>query len=54
MAKTALKVAHGHDRAQTKRLLAGNGQTLLPMPELLEGAQASIDEWVLETVVALV
>ena len=49
-----MKVAHGNDRAQTKRLLAGSGQALLPMPELLEGAQASIDEWVPETVVALV
>ena len=54
MAKTALKVVHRNDRAQIKRLLAGSGQTLLPMPELLEGAQASIDELMHGTAVALV
>ena len=42
------------NRAQIKRLLAGSGQTLLPMPELLEGAQASIDELMHGTAVALV
>lgn len=42
MAKTALKVAHRNDRPQMRRLLAS--QALLPMLDLLEGAQASIDE----------
>lgn len=53
-AKTALKVVHHNDRAQIKRVLAGSGQALLPMLELLEGAQASIDELMHETAVALV
>ena len=53
-AKTALKVVHRSDRAQIKRVLAGSGQALLPMLELLEGAQASIDELMHETAVALV
>jgi putative transposase len=52
--KTALKVVHRNDRAQIKRVLAGSGQALLPMLELLEGAQASIDELMHETAVALV
>ena len=52
-AKTALKVVHRNDRAQTKRVLAGSGQALLPMLERLEGAQASIDELIHETAVAL-
>ena len=54
MTKTALKVVHRNDRAQIKRLLTGSGQALLPMPELLEGAQASIDELMHGTAVALV
>jgi transposase-like protein len=45
---------HRNDRAQIKRVLAGSGQALLPMLELLEGAQASIDELMHETAVALV
>lgn len=53
-AKTALKVVHRNDRAQIKRVLASSGQALLPMLELLEGAQASIDELMHETAVALV
>ena len=53
-AKTALKVVHRNDRAQIKRVLAGSGQALLPMLELLEGAKASIDELMHETAVALV
>ena len=53
-AKTALKVVHRNDREQIKRVLAGSGQALLPMLELLEGAQASIDELMHETAVALV
>jgi putative transposase len=52
--KTALKVVHRNDRAQIKRALAGSGQALLPMLELLEGAQASIDELMHETAVAVV
>jgi len=39
--KTALKVVHRNDRAQIKRVLAGSGQALLPILELIEGAQAS-------------
>jgi putative transposase len=53
-AKTALRVVHRNDRAQIKRVLADSGQALLPMLELLEGAQASIDELMHETAVALV
>jgi transposase-like protein len=49
-----LKVVHRNDRAQIKRVLAGSGQALLPMLELLEGAQASIDELMHDTAVALV
>jgi transposase-like protein len=49
-----LKVVHRNDRAQIKRVLASSGQALLPMLELLEGAQASIDELMHETAVALV
>ena len=52
--KPALKVVHRNDRAQIKRVLAGSGQALLPMLELIEGAQASIDELMHETAVALV
>ena len=52
--KTALRVVHRNDRAQIKRVLAGSGQALLPMLELIEGAQASIDELMHETAVALV
>ena len=52
--KKALRVVHRNDRAQIKRVLAGSGQALLPMLELLEGAQASIDELMHETAVAVV
>ena len=52
--KTALKVVHRNDRAQIKRVLAGSGQALLPMLELLEGAQASIDELMHDTATALI
>jgi hypothetical protein len=52
--KTALRVVHRNDRAQIKRVLAGSGRTLLPMLELLGGAQASIDELMHDTAVALV
>lgn len=51
--KTALRVVHRNDRAQIKRVLAGSGQALVPMLELIEGAQASIDELMHETAVAL-
>ncbi len=45
---------HRNDRAQIKRALAGSGQALLPMLEMIEGAQASIDKLMHETAVALV
>ena len=34
-AKPSMKVVHHNDRAQIKRVLAGSGQALLPMLELL-------------------
>ena len=46
-AKPSMKVVHRNDRAQIKGVLAGSGQALLPMLELLEGAKASIDELML-------
>jgi putative transposase len=49
-----LKVTHRNDRAQIKRVLAGSGQALLPLLELLEGAQASIDELMHEAATAVV
>lgn len=52
--KTVLKVVRRDDRAQIRRILQGSGQTLLPMLELLEGAQASIDELMHETAAALI
>ena len=52
--KTALKVVHRNDREQIRRVLAGSGQALLPMLELIEGAQASIDELMHDSAVALV
>ena len=52
--KPTLKVVHRNDRAQIKRVLAGSGQALLPMLELLEGAKASIDELMHDSAVALV
>ena len=52
--KTALKVVHRNDRAQIKRVLGASGQALLPMLELIEGAQASIDELMHDSAVALV
>ena len=52
--KLALRVVHRNDGAQIRRVLAGSGQALLPMLELIEGAQASIDELMHETAVALV
>ena len=42
--KTALRVAHRNDRAAVRRWMSDQGQALLPMLELLEDAQASIDE----------
>jgi hypothetical protein len=39
-----LRVVHRNDHEAVKRWLQGNGQSLLPMLELLENAQASIDE----------
>jgi transposase-like protein len=52
--KPTVKVVHRNDRAQIKRVLAGSGQALLPMLELLEGAKASIDELMHDSAVALV
>ncbi len=52
--KPAVKVVHRNDRSQIKRLLEGSGQALLPMLELLEGAQASIDELMHDAAVAVV
>jgi putative transposase len=42
--KPAVRIAHRNDRSGVKRWMAGHGQALLPMLELLENAQASIDE----------
>lgn len=39
-----LRVVHRNDQAAVRRWAAGSGQALLPMLELLENAQASIDE----------
>ena len=52
--KPTLNVVHRNDRAQIRRVLAGSGQALLPMLELLEGAQASIDELMHDAAVAVV
>ena len=52
--KAELRVVHRNDRSQIKRVLACSGQALLPMLELLEGAQASIDELMHDTAVGLV
>ena len=52
--KPTLKVVHRNDRAQITRVLAGSGQALLPLLELLEGAKASIDELMHDSAVALV
>ena len=52
--KTAIKVVHRNDREQIRRVLAGSGQALLPMLELLEGAKASIDELMHDAAVGLV
>src|SRR3979411_3301027 len=50
----ALKVVHRNAPAQVERVLAGGGRALLPMLELLEGDEASIDELMHETAVAVV
>jgi putative transposase len=42
--KTVLKVVRRDEYGAVTQWLAGNGQALLPMLELLENAQASIDE----------
>lgn len=52
--KPTLNVVHRNDRAQITRVLAGSGQALLPMLELIESAQASIDELMHDSAVALV
>jgi transposase-like protein len=43
-ADSGLRVVQRNDRAAVKRWAQGDGQALLPMLELLENAQASIDE----------
>ena len=43
-AKDGLRVVHRNDRSAVRRWAQGMGQALLPMLELLENAQASIDE----------
>ncbi len=52
--KPTLKVVHRNDRAQITRVLAGSGRALLPMLELIESAQVSIDELMHDSAVALV
>ena len=52
--KPTFNVVHRNDRAQITRVLAGSGQALLPMLELIESAQASIDELMHDSAVALV
>lgn len=49
-----LRVAHRNDREAVKRWMQGDGQSLLPMLELLENAQASIDELMNEAARTLV
>ena len=44
---------HRNERALVKRVLTASGQALLPMLELLEGAQASNEELTHEAAVAL-
>ncbi|MBI5720664.1 MAG: IS256 family transposase [Rubrivivax sp.] len=43
-AASGLRVVHRNDAAALRRWAQGDGQALLPMLELLENAQASIDE----------
>lgn len=43
-AKDGLRVVHRNDGSAVRRWAQGSGQALLPMLELLENAQASIDE----------
>lgn len=52
--KTVLKVVRRDDRAAIGQWLTGNGQALLPMLELLENAQASIDELMSEAARGLI
>jgi len=52
--KPALKIAHRNDRAAVRHGLAGNGPALLPMLQLLDNAQASIDELMNEAARALI
>jgi hypothetical protein len=43
-AKNGVRVVRRRDEHGIRQWLSGNGQALLPMLELLENAQASIDE----------
>jgi transposase-like protein len=53
-AKRGVHVVHRHDKAAVRRWVEGNGQALLPMLELLEGAQASIGELMNEAAMGMV
>jgi transposase-like protein len=53
-ADSGLRVVHRNDQAAIKRWAQGSGQALLPMLELLENAQASIDELMNEAARAVV
>ena len=53
-AKDGLRVVHRNDQAAVRRWVQGSGQALLPMLELLENAQASIDELMNEAARAVV
>jgi len=53
-ASAGVRVVHRHDKAAVRRWVEGNGQALLPMLELLEGAQASIGDLMNEAAVGLV
>ena len=53
-AKDGLRVVHRNDQAAVRHWARGSGQALLPMLELLENAQASIDELMNEAARAVV
>jgi putative transposase len=52
--RPGLKIAHCGELVAVRDWLAGNGQALLPMLDLLENAQASIDELMNEAARALI
>ncbi|MFZ2653028.1 MAG: hypothetical protein WA210_23315 [Burkholderiaceae bacterium] len=53
-ASAAVRVVHRQDKAAVRRWVEGNGQALLPMLELLEGAQASVGELMNEAAIGMV